>query len=183
MNLIRQPHLWKSEKQEETVLRESIQMRYEIPPFDDVLPLFREFLVKQGKSSQIVWVFREDITKSRNEYWILDGENATNFELARHYYDHARTTAEGISLEHICDLENRAVCYVFATRDALEASYAMLSGLHFKINQSPCETHLVKSTLLFQLRRAFNRVRGKQYFRESIPRQANVLRLKSRIHE
>lgn len=63
----------------------------DIPDFESALSDFSRFLVRQGHSHKIVWVFRDDIwRRSRNLVWFRSSPPDENLPLAQKVYQEGR---------------------------------------------------------------------------------------------
>src|SRR5687768_18023238 len=64
----------------------------DIPKFEDALASFRRFLEECGHSTDIIWVFRDDIWKrSVTEVFVRIPSQQKTFALARKVFDEGRT--------------------------------------------------------------------------------------------
>jgi len=62
-----------------------------IPPFEDAVALFRQFLAQEGCPSEILWVFREDIWKrSPGDVVLRVPSQESNLALAKKVFEEGR---------------------------------------------------------------------------------------------
>jgi hypothetical protein len=117
------------------------------PPYDDSLAAFLHALDVQGFSKDLVWVFREDITNCIHDYWIREPVPVANAQLARDYFEYGREQGRGVTLEVVCRLGGRSVCYVWVPEYDEDASYAMQRPLKIMTPVEPVEGFAVHSGL------------------------------------
>ena len=109
------------------------------PPFDTALDAFLCFLVEQGFSKELVWVFREEVTNCRRRYWIRVPVPEMNAVLAQRHFERGRQRGLGVTLELFCRLEGRSACFVWWPEDEEAASYAMQGPLKLKVPTEPID--------------------------------------------
>lgn len=129
------------------------------PPYDVALAGFLRFLAEQGFSTELEWVFREDVTNCRSRYWVRVPVPETNAALARQYYEEGRRGGLGVTLEVLCRIANRSVCFVWWPKNAQEASYAMQGPLKLKVPMEPTYAIPVRGRWLWAARCWLNRYR------------------------
>ena len=152
----------------------------EVPPLDDGLKLLRRFVAEQEFSTELVWVFREDVTNCRRTYWIRVPVPEVNFLLARRHYDFGRAQRLGVRLEILCRLEGRSACYVWVARDREDASYAMQpSGLRLSVPCDPIDAIPVGSSLIWEWQRRANTRRRCETSAASVPSRSEINRFDS----
>jgi hypothetical protein len=148
------------------------------PSFGEVLPQFLRFVKREGYSTDLVWVFGEEVTNCRRRYWIRVPVPGDNLPLAREYYEYGRRKGLGVSLEVLCRLEGRSVCYVWVPEDQEAASYAMMGGdLHFKVFSDAPFAGAIHSRVAWWCLSRLNSWRGCVTFANYLPRRANVSQL------
>ena len=102
------------------------------PPFDEALDSFQAFLAKEGLSTNIIWIFREDVVIVWGHIYInAPAENAV--WLVEQLYRQGQEVGLGIHLNTFCMLEGRPACYIWLPKDKTDAEYRMLSGLKLSI--------------------------------------------------
>ncbi|HKI31032.1 MAG TPA: hypothetical protein VKA46_04145 [Gemmataceae bacterium] len=84
----------------------------ETPPYDDALNAFLRFVGEQGFSTELMWVFREDVTNCRRRYWVRVPVPEANTTSARQHFELGRQRGFGVTLEVLCRLEGRSACFV-----------------------------------------------------------------------
>jgi hypothetical protein len=103
-------------------------------PFDEALDSFREFLSGQGLSTDLVWVFREDVIFQRERIFIKTPVPAENESRARACYELGQKRDFGINLKAFCLLESRPCCYILLPEDDLDAQYLLMSNISLKLS-------------------------------------------------
>ncbi len=109
----------------------------ETPPYGVALAAFLRFMEEQGFSTELVWVFREDVTNCRRRYWVRVPVPEINSVLAQLYFEQGRQNGLGVTLEVLGRLEGRSACFVYWPENEEAASYAMQGPLKLKV---PAET-------------------------------------------
>ena len=121
--------------------------------FDEAKQFFQNFLSEQGLSSDLLWVFGEDIICLPNRFLIKVPLPAENESFARACYDIGRERDLGLCLHVFCLLDRRPCCYVQLPEDELDAQYSLMGNLSVKltirndlINAEPIDSFLVWQT-------------------------------------
>jgi len=146
------------------------------PSYDESLAAFVHALQVQGFSTDLVWVFREDITNCIRDYWIREPVPAANVRLARDYFEYGRGQGRGVTLEVVCRLGERSVCYVWVPENDEDASYAMQRPLKIMVPKEPVKGFPVRSRLRWRLLCWYHRWRGCVRFADMLPLRTEVER-------
>jgi|SRR5215204_32083 len=112
----------------------SVETETEIPTFPDAIRQCRDFLVGQNISSDLLWVFREDVAWRKRRILAKVPLPAENERLAESHYESGRRRSLGIRLEVLCLLGSRPCCYVWVPKDQTDAEYALLLMSKFIIS-------------------------------------------------
>jgi hypothetical protein len=144
------------------------------PPFDEALAGFLALIHDQGLSTDLAWVFREEVTNCRLTYWVRDPIPAANADLARQYYDQGRQHGLGVTLEVVGQAVGRTICHVWFPEEENEASYAMQRPLKLLVANPPANMIPIRSKALWHVLRALNRWRRCVTFSAHIPTRAAV---------
>src|SRR5437588_5300528 len=126
---------WANERHQRALANNMIQT----PSFDEALALFRNFVVEQGFSAELEWVFREDVTNCRRNYWVHVPVPKANTELTRRHFEIGQRRGLGVTLEVLCRLRGRSACFVWWPEDEEAASYAMQGPLKMKVPIEPVD--------------------------------------------
>jgi hypothetical protein len=138
--------------------------------------LFLRFIEEQGYSNELVWVFREDVTNCRREYWVRAPVPKINPQLVQHLYEFGRRQELGVTLEVLCRVEGRSACFVWVPKDKLDAEYAMQGPLKFKVPMNPVDASMVRSSFLWRWRCWLNKWRLCATLSELLPSREEVVR-------
>lgn len=93
---------------------------------------FQKFLVEQGLSSDLLWVFGEDVICLPKRFLIRGPLPAENESFAEACYNIGRERDFGICLHAFSLLDSRPCCYVQLPEDDLDAQYSLMGNLHVK---------------------------------------------------
>jgi len=144
------------------------------PPFDESLASFLRFVGGEGFSTELVWVFREDVTNCIRDHWVRVPVPAGNASLARDYFEYGRGEGRGVTLEVLCRLGGRSACFVWVPEDEEAASYAMQGPLKLKVPMQPVEARAVRSALRWWWLRRSHQWRRCVRFAELLPLRAEA---------
>ncbi len=118
--------------------------------FDEAKQVFQNFLSTQGLSSDLLWVFGEDVIALEKRFLIKVPLPAENECLARVCYDIGRKRDLGLCLHAFCLLDEQPCCYIQLPEDDLDAHYSLMGNHSVKynvrsnlINAEPIESFLV----------------------------------------
>lgn len=109
---------------------------FELPVFCNAVHKFKEFLSHEGRNTDLVWIFQEDVV----EMWprtYIKFPPPENEPLVERLYQKGIERGLGIRLEAFCFLDGRPCCSIWLPNDAQDASYAMLSGLCMSVPTPP----------------------------------------------
>ncbi len=131
--------------------------------FKQATEAFGDFLVSQGWSRSISWVFREALTQYRRR-WLID-VNATESGMlaadAECLYEAGRLRGLGIRLDAIGEASGTTYAYVWVPRDVSDAEAAMMTGeLRFSITSSGAIIALTQRRRWFNVVRFLDGLRG-----------------------
>jgi hypothetical protein len=122
-------------------------------PFDEALPVFREFLCSQGWSTSLLWLSRDRVTGLPREYWIYRPEDLQNVAVARRWYEDARKENWNLRIDGFAQHHNSTLAYV-------ERGPGRSRALNFGVATDEVRLHVVRSASWWKVRRAVCRLRG-----------------------
>lgn len=102
------------------------------PPFEKAERLFRDFLLENGGSDEIVWAFREDLNLAdKRQILVWEPAADRNRKIVKKVYDHVRKRESfGIRWEFLCPMEDGRSCtYFIVPVDLSDAAERLISGL------------------------------------------------------
>ncbi len=130
------------------------------------------FAGSEGFSTELVWVFREDVTNCVRDYWVRVPVPADNEVLARDYFEYGRRQGRGVTMKVLCRLGSQSVCFVWVPENDEAASYAMQGPLKLKVPMDPVNGSAVRSVLRWQWLRWVHLRRRCERFAELLPLRA-----------
>lgn len=148
----------------------------ETPPFDESLAAFHRFVGGEQFSTDLAWVFREDVTNCVHDYWVRVPVPEGNAALARDYFEWGRAQGRGVTLEVLCRVGGRSACFVWVPEDDEAASYAMQGPLKLKAPTHPVEASQVRSGLAWRWRCWYHRWRRCVRFADMLPLRSEARR-------
>jgi hypothetical protein len=102
--------------------------------FDEALDSFKGFLSGQGLSTDLAWVFCEDVIFQRERIIIKTPIPAENETRVRACYELGQKRDFGMNLQAFCLLESRPCCYILLPGDDLDAQYFLMSNNALKVS-------------------------------------------------
>jgi hypothetical protein len=121
--------------------------------FHEAKQFFQNFLSEQGLSSDLLWVFGEDIICLPKRFLIKVPLPAENESFAEVCYNIGLERNLGLCLHAFCLLDGRPCCYIELPKDDLDAQYSLMGNLSLKcsvrndlINAEPIDSFLVWQT-------------------------------------
>ena len=113
---------------------------------------FQKFLVGQGLSSDLIWVFAEDIICLPKRFLIKMPLPAQNKSFAEVCYNMGRERDLGICLHAFCLLNRRPCCYVQLPEDDLDAQYSLMGNQNVKysVRSDLINAEAIANPLLWQ---------------------------------
>lgn len=120
--------------------------------FREAKQLFQNFLSEQGLSSDLLWVFGEDVICLPNHFLVKVPLPAENESLAKSLFDVGVERNFGLGLTAFCLLDGKPCCYVQLPEDDLDAQYSLMGNLSVKysVRSDLINAEPIKSSLLWQ---------------------------------
>lgn len=150
----------------------SVATEHKMPIFGEAVEQFGGFLVSQGLSSELLWVFREDVCWRQQRLFVKVPVAEGNVGSVEKLYNLGVNRGLGVRLDVLCLLDTRACCYAWLPSDEEDASYAMLSGLKLSVPVEPMVAHAVRSELLWRAYKWLERSETFTGIAKQVPRRA-----------
>src|ERR687883_1752047 len=96
----------------------------EVPPFSDAIRQLKGFLAGQDISTDLLWVFREDIVSYKLRLYVREPLPSGNEMLVESLYERGLRRDLGIRLNVLCLLGSKPCCYIWLPKDREDAGYA-----------------------------------------------------------
>ncbi len=142
--------------------------------FQEALQAFNEFLVKEGHSADVVWIFREDVLTYQRRIFLRWPLPRANKQLAEQLYEFGRDKGLGLKLEVFCWLRTRSCCYGFVPEDEDEAEYAMMTELKFSVPVEKRYASKIRMSLLWRAIARFVSMSKLPSWRDFIPERKAI---------
>ena len=149
--------------------------------FDEACSALADFLRRQGQSSELLWVCRDDVSGRRRRLFVHPSPPASNRELYQRHFEFGVRQARGVRLDVLCFAAGRACCYVWVPEDNVASSQAMLTdglrmGFAVESHESGSGFHAQQcsSSAEFYLRRIWCRFRGESPLIQELPLRADI---------
>ena len=112
----------------------SAEPKPEVPGFDDAVGQLKGFLAGQNISTDLVWVFREDVVSYKLRLYVREPLPSGNERLVASFYERGLKRDLGIRFNTLCLLNSRPCCYIWLPEDREDAGYALLLMSKFIIS-------------------------------------------------
>ena len=99
----------------------------ELFSFDEAQSEFKDFLARAGQSSDLLWLFREDVIFLFARVFVRMPVPAENEARMAACYELGKKRGFGLNLHGFCLLDSRVCCYVALPKDELESQYMMMN--------------------------------------------------------
>lgn len=149
--------------------------------FAEACAVLVDHLRRQGQSTELLWVFRDDVTGRGRRLFAHPSPPATNHKLYQRHFEFGVRQSRGIRVEVACFAAGRACCHVWVPEDDIAADQAMLTdGLRvgFAVESSKSRAGFpaqqCASRAEFSVRRLWCRLRGKSRRIDRIPLRTDV---------
>jgi hypothetical protein len=132
-------------------------MSIDLPTFTEATESLSRFLAGQSYPSQVVWIFRDDVTTHRRRIWLRPLAVEQNRRDAESQFEQARHRGLGVSLQAFCQFPGLAACYVWSPKKELERQYALQPvALKLSIPKPLPPATALRSSVCWHLRRLIN---------------------------
>jgi hypothetical protein len=98
----------------------------EVPMFDEAIKQFQEFIARQQIVTDLLWVFREDLSSYKQRILIKQPLPEANLTMVKSLYECGRQQGLGVRLDMLCLLDAKPCCYVWVPKDIDEAGRHLL---------------------------------------------------------
>jgi hypothetical protein len=145
--------------------------------FAEAIDSFKEFLSGQGLSSDLQWIFCEDVVFRQGRIFIKTPLPANNESRAEACYELGRERDYGVVLKGFCLLDSRPCCYIVLPEDDVDAQYMLMSNVAVKyiIRTDLMEAEPISNLLKWCVLRLLNRKSHIVSFDDQIPSRYSLL--------
>lgn len=146
----------------------------QIPPFEEAVSRFSDFLASKDLPNEIVWVFREDFySPSLKRHFVRYPLPPENTGLADSYFESGRTRGLGVQLRGLFEIEGATGATVWLPNDALDLK-EKISGLNLSVATPLLRSTPVWSALAWRIHRLRSAYRLNQTHGFDIPCRADI---------
>jgi hypothetical protein len=145
--------------------------------FEEAKASFKSGLSNNGVSSDLLWVFREDVVFLYDRIFIRTPVSAENESLARACYELGQKRDFGINLHGFCLLDSHLCSYIALHEDELESQYMLMSNQSVKYSWQTelREAQAISNALMWRIR-AWQSSRARfSHFDNHIPSKHSLL--------
>jgi len=100
--------------------------------FEDSKKIFQEFLGEQQISSDLLWVFQEDVLLKKDVTLVKASDLERNENLAKELYEIGRKRNLGVCFHTFALLDSRPCCYIQLPSDQNEAERLLIGNSYLK---------------------------------------------------
>lgn len=129
----------------------SAELKPEMPTFVNAVGQFRNFLISQQVSSELLWVFREDVTSRKQRILVKEPLAAENGRLVESLYERGCQRGLGVQLDAVFLLGSRVCCYICLPEDKSDAEHLMISGLKLSVPTDLLHARSVRNNLMWRV--------------------------------
>lgn len=128
-------------------------------PFDEALDDFREFLLSQELSADLIWIFSEDVIFQGESIFIKTPLSNENERRAKDCYELGQRRDFGIWLQAFCLFKSQPCCYIFLPENDLDSQYSLMSNesLKYSVWNNLKEAKPVSNILNWKITRLLNK--------------------------
>jgi len=145
--------------------------------FEEAQAYFKDCLSSNDVSSDLLWVFREDVSFLYDRIYIRTPVSVENESRAKACYELGQKRDVGVNLHGFCLLDSRLCCYIALPKDDLEAQYMLMSNVAVKYSwrtELP-EAQPISNALMWRIR-AWQSSRARfSHFDNHIPSKYSLL--------
>jgi|HubBroStandDraft_1064217.scaffolds.fasta_scaffold69675_2 hypothetical protein len=97
------------------------------PSFDESLAKYKQFLVENGYSSDVVWVIPDDVLVSSGPViYVRMPVSGSNEESVRRLFDLGMSQKKGVLFDTLCDGDGVTFSYAWVPRDNADAQESLM---------------------------------------------------------
>ena len=97
---------------------------------------FQDFLIQEGLSKNILWVFREDIIPQKKGVLIKTPLPPENEDFVERCYEKGRKRGLGVCFHNFALLNSHPCCFIELPMDDIDAGYMMMSDVYLKCSKN-----------------------------------------------
>jgi hypothetical protein len=122
-----------------------------MPPFEEAIKQFQNFIEEQGGSPDLLWVFREDCGWWKRRLFVRMSPRLRDADQFRARYERGVARGLGVQFIVLCSLAGSSCCFLWTPRDEMDAEYAMIAGLKLSVPMAPERAYAIRNPLLWRI--------------------------------
>ena len=138
---------------------------------------FKNLLVREGRSSNLLWLFREDVIFLFARVFVripVPAENETRMAAC---YELGKKRGFGLNLHGFCLLDSQLCCYVVLPKDDLDSQYMLMApnAIKYSFRDELPEAESVRNPVLWKFRAWQSKQARFSHFDDHMPSRASLL--------
>jgi hypothetical protein len=129
---------------------------------------FQTFLAKESASSELVWIFREDVVSRKGRLLVKEPIPRGNTDIVEALFQSGWKRGHGVALDVLCLLGSRHCGYIWLPENDRDAELHMVAGLKMSVPTKLQVASSVRSWFKWQL---YKWLDEKSYWVENLPRR------------
>jgi hypothetical protein len=145
--------------------------------FEQAEALYRNFLGDNKISTNLNWIFREDIVAEGWNVAIKTPLPATNREKTKECFELGKERNLGIAILALFTLNGDPCCFLVLPEDDTDAQYRLMGNRYVKLSfgVEMRDARAIRNPVLWKIKQLFESKRGKPYWLEDIPSRHTLL--------
>jgi hypothetical protein len=158
----------------EELLRKTDSNFGELPgtSFEQAEALFKIFLKDNNISTNLHWIFREDIeAESWNSAIMRTPLPPENRELTKQYFELGKKRNLGVAITTLSTLNGEPCCFIVLPEDDTDAQYRLMGNRYIKFSFSVVlrDARPIRNPIIWYFKQFFRRRGGRPYWVDDIP--------------
>lgn len=139
--------------------------------FSEAKIFFQSFLEQNNLSTDIVWLFSEDVIWTDNQFLINSKSTAPNEILTERFYERGQEINYGIQMFAFCAFDSKIGCSIVLPEDDIDAEYRMMSeeSLKCSFRTKLDEAKLIKSNLIWKIQNIIISKNHSRHYADFLP--------------
>lgn len=149
----------------------------ELTSFNEAQSEFKNFLAGEGRSSNLLWLFREDVIFLFARVFVRIPVPAENEARMAACYELGKTRGFGLNLHGFCLLDSQLCCYVVLPKDDLDSQYRLMApnAIKYSFRSELPRAESVRNPVLWKFRSLQSKRARFSHFDDHMPSRATLL--------
>jgi hypothetical protein len=139
--------------------------------FTEAKTCFQNFLSENNHSTDLVWLFSEDVIWRKNQFLINLKSILENEVFAEKIYKKGQERDFGVAIFAFCEFDEKIGCSIILPEDDLDAQYRLMSNesLKYSFRTEMAKAKLIENALIWKFHKKLASNNIPEIWKDSLP--------------